>query len=164
MVTKMGYPMVGVGLNYTLINKNEMSASPMNGEDMIMPMIKVTLPIYRKKYKSMQKEAELLKTATEQGIQATVNSLQTEYYEAVQAYRDAERRIKLYENQSLLAGKSLDILIKSYSVAAAGANLTDILAIRQQMLDFEMRKIEAMTDFNTAVALFKRLMANNEAN
>ena len=37
MVTKMGYPMVGVGLNYSLINKNPMSTSEMNGKDMLMP-------------------------------------------------------------------------------------------------------------------------------
>ena len=28
MVTKMSYPMVGLGLNYSLINKSEMSTSP----------------------------------------------------------------------------------------------------------------------------------------
>ncbi len=164
MVTRMGYPMVGLGLNYTLINKNEMSTSPMNGEDMIMPMVKVTLPIYRKKYKSMQKEADLLKTAAEQGIQATANSLQTEYYEAVQAYQDAGRRIELYKNQSQLAQKSLDIMIKSFSSSSASASLSDILAIRQQTLDFEMKRIEALTDYNTAVAWLKRLMANSEVN
>src|SRR5665647_1775553 len=64
MVTRMGYPIVGIGLNYSLINKNEMSTSEMNGNDMIMPMLTVTLPIYRKKYKAMQTEAVLLKTAT----------------------------------------------------------------------------------------------------
>src|SRR5665647_1885442 len=34
MITKMGYPMVGLGLNYSLINKNPMSTSSMNGKDM----------------------------------------------------------------------------------------------------------------------------------
>ncbi len=64
MVTAMGYPMVGLGLNYSLIGKNEMSTSSMNGKDMIMPMVTVTLPIYRKKYNAMNNEADLLKTAT----------------------------------------------------------------------------------------------------
>ncbi|MDP3354094.1 MAG: TolC family protein, partial [Flavobacteriaceae bacterium] len=31
MVTKMGYPMIGLGLNYSLIGKNEMSTLEMNG-------------------------------------------------------------------------------------------------------------------------------------
>jgi len=155
MVTKMGYPMVGVGLNYSLINKNPMSTSAMNGKDMIMPMVTVTLPIYRKKYKAMQNEAELMRTASQQGYQATANALNAEYYEAMQLYQDAARRMKLYGNQTALAQKSLDITIKSFS--ASGAGLTDLLSIRRQQLDYEQKQIEAIADYNTAVAWIKRL-------
>ena len=157
MVTKMSYPMVGLGLNYSLINKNEMSTSPMNGKDMIMPEVKVTLPIYRKKYKAMRDEAEFLKSANTQNYQATANSLQTEYYQALQLYQDAQRRTKLYADQYQLASKSLDIMFKSF--ASSGTSLTDILRVRQQTLDYEYRQVEAMADNNTSVAWLKRLMA-----
>ena len=160
MVTRMGYPMIGVGLNYFLINKSEMSTSAMNGEDMIMPMLTVTLPIYRKKYKAMQTEADLKKTATELGYKATANSLQTDYYEAMQQYEDAQLRIKLNERQSDLAQKSLDIMTKSFS--ASGANLSDLLRVRQQLLDYEFKKIEAIADYNTSIAWLKRLGNLNE--
>lgn len=157
MVSRMGYPMIGLGLNYSLINKNPMSTASMNGKDMIMPMVTVTLPIYRRKYNAMQSEVKLLKSATELNFKTTANALQVEYYEALQLYQDAERRIKLYENQSQLAKKTLDIMIKSFS--ASGSGLSDILRIRQQMLDYETRKIEAIVDFNTSIAWLKRLMA-----
>jgi outer membrane protein TolC len=157
MVTKMGYPMIGLGVNYSVINKNEMSTSSMNGKDMIMPMVTLTLPIYRKKYKAMQKEADLLKDATAQNYTASANSLKTEYYQAVQLYQDAHRRVKLYGNQSLLAGKSLDIMIKSFTVS--GSDLSDILRIQQQTLDYDYKQLEAIADFNTAIAWLKRLMA-----
>lgn len=159
MVTRMGYPMVGVGVNYTLINKSEMSTSPMNGKDMIMPMVTVTLPIYRKKYKAMQTEAELQKIATQQGYLASENSLQAEYYEAIQLYQDAERRMKLYRNQSELAKKSFDIMVKSFSVSGSG--LTDVLRVRQQMLDYDTKQVEAIADNNTAIAWLKRLGSIN---
>jgi len=155
MVSRMGYPMVGLGLNYTLINKSEMATSSMNGKDMIMPMVTVTLPVYRKKYIAMQKEADLLKTASSQNYQSVSNSLQTEYYQAVQLYEDARRRIKLYDNQSGLASKSLDLMMKSFSVSTAG--LTDVLRVSQQILDYEIKKVEAVVDLNTAIAWLKRL-------
>jgi len=157
MVTKMGYPMVGLGLNYSLINKNEMSTSPMNGKDMVMPMITATLPIYRKKYKAMRDEADFLKSANTQNYLATSNSLQTEYYQAMQLYRDADRRIKLYADQYLLASKTLRILIKSF--ASSGSSLTDILRVRQQTLDYNYKQVEAVADYNTSIAWIKRLMA-----
>jgi len=157
MVTRMGYPMVGLGLNYSLVSRSNiaMGEPSMNGKDMIMPMVTVTLPIYRKKYNAMINEAELMKTATSQNYQATSNSLQAEYYQAVQLYQDAKRRIKLYDNQYKLASKSLDLMLKSFTVSSSG--LTDVLRIRQQTLDYDLKQVEAVADFNTAVAWLKRL-------
>jgi outer membrane protein TolC len=157
MVSRMGYPMVGLGLNYSLIGKTQfpMGLPSMNGKDMIMPMIVVTLPVYRKKYKAMINESELLKTATSHNYQVTANSLQAEYYQAIQLYHDAKRRIKLYENQSQLASKTLDLMLKSFSVSNSA--LTDVLRVRQQTLDYEFKTVEAVADFNTAIAWLKRL-------
>ncbi|OFY60451.1 MAG: hypothetical protein A2V50_08470 [Bacteroidetes bacterium RBG_19FT_COMBO_42_10] len=156
-VAGMSYPMVGLGLDYSLISKSGMSASAMNGKDMIMPMVTVTLPVYRKKYKAMQAEAELLGASADQKYKATVNSLQTEYYHAVQLYQDAQRRVKLYEKQYNLASRSLDLILKSFS--ASSVELTEVLRVQQQTLDYELKQVEAVADFNTAVAWLKRLMA-----
>ena len=160
MTNRMGYPMVGVGLDYSLINKNRMSTSSMNGKDMMMPMVKVTLPIYRRKYKAMQAETKLLKSATENSYEASSNNLQSEYYEAMQLYQDAGRRMVLYESQGALAKQSLDIMIKSFS--ASGAGLTDVLQVCQQRLDYEYKIVEAVADYNTAIAWLKKLMANSK--
>ena len=157
MVTKMGYPMIGLGVNYSVINKNAMSGSAMNGKDMVMPMVSMTLPIYRKKYKAMITEADLLKAATAQNYAASTNSLKTEYYQAVELYQDAQRRITLYSNQIILAGKSLDIAMRSFAVSGSG--LTELLRIQQQKLGYDYKYVESVADFNTAIAWLKRLMA-----
>ena len=162
MVTQMGYPMVGLGLNYSLIGKSKvpMGESSMNGKDMVMPMVVFTLPIYRKKYTAMQNEAELLKAATSENYQAIANSLQSEYYQAVLLYKDAQRRVKLYGNQYQLASKSLDLILKSYSTSSVG--LTDVSRVRQQTLDYELKQVEAIADFNSAITWLKRLMAYSQ--
>jgi outer membrane protein TolC len=157
MVSRMGFPMVGLGVNYSLVSQSQFSMGEpsMNGKDMIMPMVVFTLPVYRKKYAAMKNEAELMKVATAENYQATANSLQSEYYQAVLLYQDAKRRVKLYENQFQLASKSFDILLKSFSTSSSG--LTDVLRVQQQTLDYEMKQAEAVADFNTAVAWLKRL-------
>lgn len=157
MVTRMGYPMIGLGLNYALIKKNPMSTSAMNGDDMIMPMVTLSLPIYRKKYKAMQKEVELLKTATAHQKITLSNNLRTEFYETVQNYDDAKRRVELYAKQYGLANQSLKIMIKSFS--ASGVGLTDLLIIQQQTLDYELKQLQAVADYNLAIAKLQRLMA-----
>lgn len=158
MVTRMGYPMVGLGVNYSLINRSEMSGSPMNGKDMIMPMVSVTLPIYRKKYRAMQTEADLLRTAASQNRQSVSNSLQSEYYQALQMYEDAQRRVRLYESQYQLASRSLDLIMKSFAVSASG--LTDVLRVQQQTLDYELKRVEAVADLYSAFAWLNRLTVN----
>ena len=134
-----------------------MLESPINGKDMIMPMVTVTLPVYRKKYNAMVSEADLLREAASLNYQAEASSLQAEYYQAVQLFRDAQRRVKLYDSQYQLASKSLDLMLKNLSTSSS--SLTDVLRIRQQTLDYELKQVEAVADFNTAVAWLKRLMA-----
>jgi outer membrane protein TolC len=156
MVTRMGYPMLGVGVDYSIISKSSMSTSTMNGKDMIMPMVTATLPIYRKKYKAMHTEAALLDSANSQNYQATSNALKTEYYQAMQLYQDAQRRVKLYAAQYQLASQTLNIMLKSYTTS--GVDLTDVLGVCQQNLDYEYKKIEALADYNTSIAWLKRLL------
>jgi len=160
MVTRMGYPMVGLGVNYSVIGitPTPMGMPSMNGKDMIMPMIVLTLPVYRKKYNAMRNEAEFMKEASSENYLATANSLQTEYYQAVSLYKDAQRRVKLYDRQYELASKSFDLILKDFSTSSS--ELTDVLRSRQQTLDYELKKVEAVADFNTAIAWLNRLMAN----
>lgn len=158
MAAAMGYPMVGLGMNYSVISKSEMSSSTMNGNDMIMPMLTITLPVYRKKYKALKDEADLLYASSAQNSEATANSLGNEYYRAVQSYEDASRRKKLFENQYLLASKLLDLMLKSFSGSTSG--LTEVLRVHQQALDYELKQTEAIVDLNTSVAWLRRLMAS----
>ena len=160
MVKGMGYPMVGLGLNYSLISTSETAMVPsMNGRDMIMPMVSVTIPVYRKKYNAMQKEADLLGASAAYSYQAASNTLQTEYYQAIQLYKDSWRRVILYENQYQLASKSLELMLRSFSTSSS--DMTDVLRVRQQTLDYELKKVEAVADFNRSIAWLKRLMASS---
>jgi outer membrane protein TolC len=158
MVTGMSYPMVGLGITYSLINKSPMSTSAMNGTDMVMPMVSVTLPVYRKKYRAMEEESVLLQAATEQNYRETVNLLTTELYSAIQMYQEASRRTKLYEKQHNLASDSFDLILKNFS--ASISSLTDVLRAQQELYEYELKLIESNADLNIAAAWLTRLMAS----
>lgn len=158
MVTGMSYPMVGLGITYSLINKSPMSTSAMNGTDMVMPMVSVTLPVYRKKYRAMEEESVLLQAATEQNYRETVNLLTTELYSAIQMYQEASRRTKLYEKQHNLASDSFDLILKNFS--ASISSLTDVLRAQQELYEYELKLIESTADLNIAAAWLTRLMAS----
>jgi len=157
MAAGMGLPMTGLGISYAPIGRSAMSVSEMNGRDMIMPMISLTLPVYRKKYRAMRDEAELMQEAAALNRRATATSLQTEYYEALRMYNDAQSRKELYETQFTLASRSFDLLLKGYS--AATSDLTDVLRLQQQTLDYHLGLVDAVADRNIAVARLNKLMA-----
>lgn len=158
MAKGMGLPMTGLGVSYAPIGRSAMSASEMNGRDMIMPMISITLPIYRKKYRAMREEASLMQNAASLNRRATATGLQTDYYEALRMYDDAQSRRELYQTQFTLASRSLDLVLKGYS--AATADLTDVLRLQQQTLDYHLGMVDAVADRNIAVARLNQLMAS----
>ncbi|MRR21544.1 transporter [bacterium] len=157
MISGMSYPMMGLGINYSLINKSPMLESAMNGSDMIMPMVSVTIPVYRKKYNAMKSETDLLKSSAERNYRATANSLKADLYNALLNYQDASRKAKLYEEQRSLAARSFDLLLKDFSSSAS--SLTDVLRLQQQLYDYELKLIGSKADQNISSALIARLMA-----
>ncbi|MBN1415185.1 MAG: TolC family protein [Bacteroidales bacterium] len=153
---KMGLPMFSLGLNYMLISKREGNSSMMNGKDMLMPMISVSLPIYRNKYKAMQHEARLMKEALNQRVTDLTNNLQVQYRLLIQDLEDAERRIALYKEQEALAKKTADILVSDFTVS--GTDYEEVLRMQQKVLDYGFKHLEAVVDYNTSVALAEKLM------
>jgi outer membrane protein TolC len=158
MATKMSYPMLGLGLNYMLIQKRDGNSSMMNGKDMKMPMVSLSIPIYRKKYKAMRNEAEFLRDAANQSEDDVINNLRVNFQQAMQDLNDADRRVKLYTGQALLADKSVQLLITSYS--SGEADFVEVLRMQQQLLDYQFNRVDAIVDKNTSIARVVYLTGN----
>lgn len=158
-VYRMGYPMLGLGLNYSVIQQREGVPPMMNGKDMIMPMVSLTLPIYRKKYKAMRHEAELMRDAASESAENITHDLGVNFSEALQSLNDARRRIKLYSEEAMLAYKSEQLLLTSFS--NSGADFEEVLRMEQQLLDYQYRQVEAVVDNNTSIAQIVYLTGSN---
>lgn len=157
MNKKMSLPMVGVGLNYSVINKAEMSTSPMNGTDMLMPMLTVTLPIYRKKYNAQIKESELLETSANEQLANTENMLFMEFSEYKFQLTDANRKLKLYEEIVALTQQNLDLSVVQY--ANSGSDFDALLRFQQQLLAYKITLAELEIEKLTAEAGMLKLIA-----
>lgn len=153
---KMGLPMLGIGLNYMLIRERAGNTSMMNGNDMIMPMISISIPVYRKKYNSMQNEARLMQEAGNQQIIELRNNLMVLNRQLIQGLDDAERRIVLYKEQEDLARRTTDLLLAGF--ATTGNNFEEVLRMQIRVLDYGFKHIEAIVDYNIAAAMAENLM------
>lgn len=152
-----GRPMLGAGVNYMPFSPRTENGMPMGGNDMVMPMLKLTIPIYRKKYNALQKEAELKQLAVQQRRENTVNQLTTRWSTALRDLDDATRRTKLYREQTDLARQTLNLLMTSY--ATDGRDFEEVLRVQQQLLDYQLKLITSIVDQHVTIAMLENLAA-----
>jgi outer membrane protein TolC len=171
MDRKMSYPMFGIGLQYMLINKKATGATgmdagmdadmnSMNGKDMIMPMLSVSIPVYRNKYKAQQRENTFLLQASREKYLNAQNMLEAELYRAGHLLDDAARRISLYRKQTELAQATCNLVVQEFASGKSG--LSDVIQVQRQLLDYELKTSEAIADYNIMVANIRKLMSSNE--
>jgi len=156
MGRKMGFPMIGIGLEYNIFNPRENSQSMMNGDDMLMPMVSMTLPLWRSKYNASVREAGFLRESARARRNDLTNQLNVSYEEALKDFNDANRRFDLYNRQTELARQALNILTVDYTTGGSG--FEDILRMQQKLLDYRLKTLAALVDGNVATAMIERLM------
>jgi len=157
---KEGYPKIGLGLDYSIIAKRDVPDLAMNGQDAIMPMLSVTLPIFRKKYKAAQKEAEYMITATEEKKAAVTNNLITSYSSAQYDLSKSIDLLNLFEIQVKSTKQAIALLIASYS--NSGSDFIEILRMNQDLLMYEKATAAEVKNQFTAQAKLDYLLSKND--
>lgn len=155
-----GMPMIGVGLQYMVNGKVDMPMMPnMNGKDMMMPMVSVTIPVYRKKITSAIHSAQRMERSTAYNYQSQLDALQSTYLSIEQRADDVKRKLKLYESEVSLLNRTLELMQKEYATGAA--SLTDILQTTRESIDYDLLKAEANAQYNTITAEAIQLLARD---
>lgn len=157
---KAGLPMWGLGLQYSIIEKRDATyipTTPMNGMDMVMPMLSVSIPIYRNKYKAQQQESVYWQEAGEAKYSDTYNQLRAELIAVKHALEDADRKIKLIAKQSELAQTTWQLILNEF--ASGKSDLSDVIQVQRQLLDYRLKSAEAIAAFNIEVAKVQKLVS-----
>jgi outer membrane protein TolC len=158
MATLMGRPMIGVGLSYMIFRPryDEMLMENMGGENMFMPMVTMTLPIYRKKYTSQRKEAEYLHQSATQNKEAAKLDLLTELENLLNEYENSNRRLALLNDQIIITDQAIRLMTTSYSTGSS--NLEDILRMRQSLLNYQQQQVSSITEQHIIISGITKLM------
>lgn len=152
----MGKPMVGVGVQYMWNGSvDHAMMADMNGDDMLMPMVKVTLPIYRKKTDAARRAAVLNRQATVYDYERQQDALRARYLSIMQRADDQQRKLRLYDEQVAILDNTLRLMQTEY--AAGTTTLTDILATMRRQIDYTLQTAEAKAEYNTIVAEYEQL-------
>lgn len=159
MQRKMSFPMLGIGLEYSLIKKSDhpIGMADMNGDDMFMPMLKFTLPIYRNKYKAQQRESRIYRVATELKKGNVRNELLSQYVTITEEKKSAARKIDLYTKQTALANETYKLVVQDF--VSGIQPLSEVIMVERMLLDYKLKKSEAVAAYNTSIAALEKLMS-----
>ena len=157
---KEGLPMLGLGIDYSIISKRTDANPEMNGQDAIMPMLTMTLPIFRKKYRAAKKEAEFMASSMEQEQEAQKNELQSAYELTLYDLKKAEQLIALYEKQLVSSGQASKLLISGFSNSII--DFEEVLQMNQDILMLQTQEVEAIKNGFKAKAKLDYLISKSE--
>lgn len=153
---KQGLPKLGLGLDYVLVGKG-MNNFPDSGKDVIMPMVSVSLPIFRKKYNAATKEAKLMQESYAFQKEAYENKLNGTYYKLVFELQKERDLLKLYEGQVITLSKSLSLLFAYYS--NANKDFEEVLRMQQELLKYQKLQLSSISTFHVKLAELDYLTA-----
>ncbi|MFD2516926.1 TolC family protein [Salinimicrobium flavum] len=150
LAQKEGLPNVGLGIDYAIIGERMDMDVEDSGRDAIMPMLSVSLPIFRGKYKAAKKQAAFMAESYEQRRIGLENQLSAEMEAAVFQVREAQAMLKLYERQVESSEQVLNLLLSSYRNASS--SFEEVLRVRQELLKYQLAVAEAEAAYLTALA------------
>ncbi|RLD43727.1 MAG: hypothetical protein DRI88_10530 [Bacteroidetes bacterium] len=158
-VRKLGAPNINIGIDYIFVGKsdNPNLEAGLSGKDIIVfPRIGLTIPIYRKKYKSMVQETVYQQEAVTDRRVAQTNVLESLLEKTYNEYRDANRRLDLFKRQTALARQAMEILQTDF--ATGKTDFVEILRMENKLLKYALELEKARTDKNAAQAFIRYLM------
>lgn len=148
LVRKQNLPQFSLGATYIQVQPYE-TLSPMeNGQDVLMPMASVSIPLWRGRYRNAREEVELTLESLELQQQEVVNDLVARLETALASFRTAEREVQLYQEQTETARTALQLLLTAY--ATAEEDFEEILRIERELLNYEQELIQAVVEQNIA--------------
>ncbi|NEN23820.1 TolC family protein [Cryomorpha ignava] len=156
---KQGLPAFGVGIDYVLVDKRTDMDMPKNGQNVLMPMVTMSIPIFRGKYKGAIREAELLQESFELKKQDYSNSLLSSFHKVQFDLKKQTDLIALYRRQVVTTQQTMNLLLSAY--ANSGNDFEDVLNIQKQLLKYQRTLVNALVQYNISFAEMDYIMSRN---
>jgi outer membrane protein TolC len=154
---KQGLPKFGVGLDYVVVGERTDMELADNGRNAIMPMVSVSIPIFRSKYKASVKEAQLMQERYTLQKEDYANTLTSSYEMAWFEIQQQLQLLVLYDQQVQESNQALNLLFTAYG--NSGKEFEEVLRMQQQLLKYEKMQATAEIQYQIALAKLNYLTA-----
>ncbi len=153
LAEKKYYPDFTVGVDYIVTGDREVTDG---GEDAVLGMVSINLPIYWNKNRAAVREAKAHQNSFEQMKEDREFQLFSELSRANYELRDSKRKISLY--QDTLIPKTQESIDASYTAYEAGdASFLDVIDSEELLLNFQLTLKRSQADSIIALTKLEKL-------
>ena len=157
---KQGLPNIGVGLDYVIVGEPSGMSVNDAGKDVLMPMVSVSIPLFRKKYDAVKKEAQFMQESFKLQKENLLNSLSAEFDKTLFEISQQLKLLELYREQVTTTQQSLNLLLSSYG--NSGKEFEEVLRMQQKLLQYEKLMAKAVAQYHTATARVDYITAKKQ--
>ena len=153
---KMGQPILGLGVDYLVINARTDAFPSNNGRDALQLKAMVSIPLDRKKYTAKEREENLKIEALESRKEEAL----TQIHSAIeQAYADHEQAIllrELYLKQKETTEAAIQVLRTAYS--QQGSRFEELLKLEGELIQYDLKELKTRVLSHLAKAEVERFV------
>ena len=154
---KNGLPQIGVGIDYMVIQPLDGSMVKNNGKDALMPMVSLSLPIFRKKYQSQIREIQLYQKQLAAQKKQLQNTLTIEWVTAQNQRFESQAQYDLDEKKIQNANQKITFAFSDFRVA--NGNFKNILEAQKNLLKFKLSQVTWKRNYAEALAKMTYLIS-----
>jgi outer membrane protein TolC len=154
------YPDFSLGVEYIVTGSAATPGVPDSGEDPVVALLSLNLPIWFNKYRAAEREAELRHAAAVKDRAERENRLLAALNEVLFAFRDAERKIGLYED-TLIPKATQSLKVTQQAFVNAKIGFLDLIEAERTLLAFRLEFERALADRPRRLAEIEMLVGED---
>ncbi|MGM0566681.1 MAG: TolC family protein [Bacteroidota bacterium] len=159
---KKRYPNLGFGLDYTLVGERPNESLNDNGRDILMPMVTVSLPVFKSKNQATIEQAQLKNQEMQLRKASTKNTLAQQFEDIWFEIEKQKEFARLYDTQIEDAQQTVRLLMQSYS--DGNTAFEEVLRMRQKVLKYQEQKVASEAALHIALNRLNYLTAKDPEN
>jgi len=133
-------PNIGIGLDYAFVDERTDMDVADNGKDIFMPMVSLSLPLFGKRNRALEKEAQLSRSSALSALEATENQIRSSWTTMNYEQERSEITLERFKNEEKQTELLLSVLLSEYSNNSR--NFEELLATQQKLLKLRLTILE----------------------
>jgi len=134
---KNNLPTIGIGVDYSLVNRRTDAALLNNGRDILVPKVMVSIPIYRKSYTSSVKQEQFYQESINHRKENLTDQMISNIISYKAEFDNAKFSFELAKSQLEKISSAYKILLDSYSTD--GKKIEELLSTQNEFINLKLK-------------------------